>query len=150
MCISVYFIYKQVVLTHRYLEDMVGLFAHFNCAPLIPTNPITLRPLCASRRGAACPVVLLLVCVCIMASLLRVVAASCSTPLFSGVSFAKLQSGCTVKSSGLRFFRTHQALGRCASPGKTCTLKQQRCDKTLSVSVWRADFLDSVSQNAAI
>ncbi|KAF1377448.1 hypothetical protein PFLUV_G00200920 [Perca fluviatilis] len=52
-----------------------------------------------------------------MASLLRVVAATCSAPLFSGVSCVKLQSGGAVKSSGLRFFRTHQALGRCASPG---------------------------------
>ncbi|TKS84573.1 NAD(P) transhydrogenase, mitochondrial [Collichthys lucidus] len=52
-----------------------------------------------------------------MASLLRVVAASCSAPVFSGVSCVKLQSGRTVKSSCLRFFRTHQALGRCASPG---------------------------------
>lgn len=117
------------------------ILTRFKCTTLIPTYSITPRPLCASRRGAACPVVLLLVCVCIMASLLRVVAASCSTPLFSGVSFAKLQSSRAVKSSGLRFFRTHQALGRCASPGKTCTLKQRRCDKTLSTSVWRADFL---------
>ncbi|XP_051268361.1 NAD(P) transhydrogenase, mitochondrial [Dicentrarchus labrax] len=52
-----------------------------------------------------------------MASLLRVVAASCSAPLFSGVSCVKLQSGGSIKSSCLRFFRTHQALGRCASPG---------------------------------
>ncbi|XP_040914912.1 NAD(P) transhydrogenase, mitochondrial [Toxotes jaculatrix] len=52
-----------------------------------------------------------------MASLLRVVAASCSAPVFSGVSSLKLQSTRTVKSSCLRFFRTHQALGRCATPG---------------------------------
>uniref|UniRef100_A0A8D0DDC9 NAD(P) transhydrogenase, mitochondrial n=1 Tax=Sander lucioperca TaxID=283035 RepID=A0A8D0DDC9_SANLU len=52
-----------------------------------------------------------------MASLLRVVSATCSAPLFSGVSCVKLQSGGAIKSSGLRFFRTHQALGRCASPG---------------------------------
>ncbi|XP_026029796.1 NAD(P) transhydrogenase, mitochondrial [Astatotilapia calliptera] len=52
-----------------------------------------------------------------MASLLRVVAASCSAPVFSGVSAVKLQSGRTIKSTCLRFFRTHQALGRCASPG---------------------------------
>lgn len=56
--------------------------------------------------------------VCIMASLLRVVAASCSAPVFSGLSCAKLQSSSVVKSSGLRFFRTHQALGRCAAPGE--------------------------------
>ncbi|XP_045922476.1 NAD(P) transhydrogenase, mitochondrial-like [Micropterus dolomieu] len=52
-----------------------------------------------------------------MASLLRVVAASCSAPVFSGVSCVKLRSGHAIKSSYLRFFRTHQALGRCASPG---------------------------------
>uniref|UniRef100_A0A7N8X110 proton-translocating NAD(P)(+) transhydrogenase n=1 Tax=Mastacembelus armatus TaxID=205130 RepID=A0A7N8X110_9TELE len=52
-----------------------------------------------------------------MASLLRVVAASCSAPVLSKVSCAKLQGGCSVKSSYIRFFRTHQALGRCASPG---------------------------------
>ncbi|KAG7499474.1 NAD(P) transhydrogenase, mitochondrial-like [Solea senegalensis] len=73
------------------------------------------------RRSAACPVELLLVCECrvhvnTMASLLRVVAATCSTPVFSGVSCIKLQSGPTVKSSCLRLFRTFQALGRCASP----------------------------------
>ncbi|XP_049460272.1 NAD(P) transhydrogenase, mitochondrial [Epinephelus fuscoguttatus] len=52
-----------------------------------------------------------------MASLLRVVAASCSAPVFSGVSCVKLQSSSGIKSTCLRFFRTHQALGRCASPG---------------------------------
>ncbi|XP_010786020.1 NAD(P) transhydrogenase, mitochondrial-like [Notothenia coriiceps] len=52
-----------------------------------------------------------------MASLLRVVVASCSTPVFSGVSCTKLQHGGAIKSSCLRFFRTNQALGRCASPG---------------------------------
>ncbi|XP_041816709.1 NAD(P) transhydrogenase, mitochondrial [Chelmon rostratus] len=52
-----------------------------------------------------------------MASLLRVVAASCAAPVFSGVPCVKLQSGHAIKSSCLRFFRTHQALGRCASPG---------------------------------
>ncbi|KAM3873923.1 NAD(P) transhydrogenase, mitochondrial [Diretmus argenteus] len=53
-----------------------------------------------------------------MASLLRVVATSCSAPMFSGVSRIKLQqSARTIKSPCLRFFRTHQALGRCASPG---------------------------------
>uniref|UniRef100_A0A674P9U7 proton-translocating NAD(P)(+) transhydrogenase n=1 Tax=Takifugu rubripes TaxID=31033 RepID=A0A674P9U7_TAKRU len=52
-----------------------------------------------------------------MASLLRVVAVGCSGTLFSGAACAKLQSNRAVRSSGLRFFRTHQALGRCASPG---------------------------------
>ncbi|KAG7223933.1 hypothetical protein INR49_015189, partial [Caranx melampygus] len=52
-----------------------------------------------------------------MASLLRVVAANCSAPVFSGVSSVKLQGARTIKSSCLRFFRTNQALGRCASPG---------------------------------
>ncbi|KAM9338454.1 NAD(P) transhydrogenase, mitochondrial [Symphorus nematophorus] len=52
-----------------------------------------------------------------MASLLRVVAASCSAPVFSGVSCVKLQSSRAIKSPCIRFFRTHQALGRCASPG---------------------------------
>ncbi|CAJ1070797.1 NAD(P) transhydrogenase%2C mitochondrial-like [Xyrichtys novacula] len=52
-----------------------------------------------------------------MASLLRVVAASCSAPVFSGVSCMKLQGSSSVKASCIRFFRTHQALGRCASPG---------------------------------
>ncbi|TNM91888.1 hypothetical protein fugu_018900 [Takifugu bimaculatus] len=52
-----------------------------------------------------------------MASLLRVVAVGCSGTLFSGAACAKLQSNHAVRSSGLRFFRTHQALGRCASPG---------------------------------
>lgn len=53
-----------------------------------------------------------------MASLLRAVATSCSTPVFSGVSHVKLQSGGAIKASCLRFFKTYQALGRCASsPG---------------------------------
>ncbi|XP_071769613.1 NAD(P) transhydrogenase, mitochondrial [Centroberyx gerrardi] len=52
-----------------------------------------------------------------MASLLRVVVTSCSAPVFSGVSCAKLQSARAVKSQCLRFFRTQQTLGRCASPG---------------------------------
>lgn len=52
-----------------------------------------------------------------MASLLRVVAVSCSGPAFSGLSCVKLQTNHAVRSSSLRFFRTHQALGRCASPG---------------------------------
>ncbi|KAG8010657.1 NAD(P) transhydrogenase, partial [Nibea albiflora] len=60
-----------------------------------------------------------------MASLLRVVAASCAAPVFSGVSCAKLQSGLAVKSSCLRFFRTHQALGRCASPDKYVKSKRR-------------------------
>uniref|UniRef100_H3CUQ7 NAD(P) transhydrogenase, mitochondrial n=1 Tax=Tetraodon nigroviridis TaxID=99883 RepID=H3CUQ7_TETNG len=52
-----------------------------------------------------------------MASLLRVVAVSCSGPVFSGVSSVKLQNNHAVRASCLRFFRTHQSLGRCASPG---------------------------------
>ncbi|KAM3599620.1 uncharacterized protein V6R79_008653 [Siganus canaliculatus] len=52
-----------------------------------------------------------------MASLLRVVATGCSAPLFSSVSCGKLQSSHAIKSLGVRFFRTHPALGRCASPG---------------------------------
>ncbi|XP_042250537.1 NAD(P) transhydrogenase, mitochondrial [Thunnus maccoyii] len=52
-----------------------------------------------------------------MASLLRVVAASCSAPVFSGISCMKLQNSHAIKTPCLRFFRTHQALGRCASPG---------------------------------
>lgn len=51
-----------------------------------------------------------------MASLLRVVVSSCSAPVFSGVSCMKLQRSPSIKVN-LRFFRTHQALGRCASPG---------------------------------
>ncbi|KAK7143408.1 hypothetical protein R3I93_014533 [Phoxinus phoxinus] len=52
-----------------------------------------------------------------MASLLRVVATSCSSPLFSGLACAKLQSVQSVKTPCVRFFRTHQALSRLASPG---------------------------------
>uniref|UniRef100_A0A673J0C0 NAD(P) transhydrogenase, mitochondrial n=1 Tax=Sinocyclocheilus rhinocerous TaxID=307959 RepID=A0A673J0C0_9TELE len=50
-----------------------------------------------------------------MASLLRVVATSCSSPLFSGLACAK--SVRTVKTPCVWFFRTHQALSRLASPG---------------------------------
>ncbi|KAM6986133.1 NAD(P) transhydrogenase, mitochondrial [Aplochiton taeniatus] len=52
-----------------------------------------------------------------MASLLRVVATSCSVPLLSGVACLKLQSARAIKTPCLRFFRTQQALGRCAAPG---------------------------------
>ncbi|XP_067231329.1 NAD(P) transhydrogenase, mitochondrial [Chanodichthys erythropterus] len=52
-----------------------------------------------------------------MASLLRVVATSCSSPLFSGLACAKLHNVRTVKTPCVRFFRTHQALSRLASPG---------------------------------
>ncbi|XP_068190485.1 NAD(P) transhydrogenase, mitochondrial [Antennarius striatus] len=52
-----------------------------------------------------------------MTSLLRIVAASCSAPVFSGVSCAKLQRSQAIQSSCLRFLRTSQSLGRCASPG---------------------------------
>uniref|UniRef100_A0A8C7S1W4 proton-translocating NAD(P)(+) transhydrogenase n=1 Tax=Oncorhynchus mykiss TaxID=8022 RepID=A0A8C7S1W4_ONCMY len=58
-------------------------------------------------------------CVSAMASsLLRVVATSCSAPLFSGVACVRLQASArSVKAPCLRFFRTQQALNRCASPG---------------------------------
>ncbi|XP_029024746.1 NAD(P) transhydrogenase, mitochondrial [Betta splendens] len=52
-----------------------------------------------------------------MASLLRIVAASCSAPVFSGASCVKLHGATGIKSSYLRFFRTHQALSQCARPG---------------------------------
>ncbi|KAF3702123.1 NAD(P) transhydrogenase, mitochondrial [Channa argus] len=52
-----------------------------------------------------------------MASLLRAVVAGCSAPVFSRVSCVKLQRGCTIKSSCVRLFMTHQVLGRSASPG---------------------------------
>ncbi|KAF7661678.1 hypothetical protein LDENG_00254860 [Lucifuga dentata] len=52
-----------------------------------------------------------------MTSLLRVVATSCSVPVFNGVSCAKLQGVRAVRSPCLRFFRTQQALKRCANPG---------------------------------
>ncbi|XP_076020246.1 NAD(P) transhydrogenase, mitochondrial [Genypterus blacodes] len=52
-----------------------------------------------------------------MASLLRIVATSCSAPVLSGVSSVKLQTARAVRSPCLRFFRTQQALGRCATPG---------------------------------
>lgn len=68
------------------------------------------------RRRVVSTVQLLLVSP--MASLLRVVASSCSVPLFTGVASAKLPSIRTVKTPCLRFFRTHQALTRLASPGK--------------------------------
>ncbi|XP_061657824.1 NAD(P) transhydrogenase, mitochondrial [Syngnathoides biaculeatus] len=52
-----------------------------------------------------------------MASLLRVIAAGCSAPVFSGVSCLKLHRAPVIKTTCVRFFRTHHALGRCASPG---------------------------------
>ncbi|KAG5272045.1 hypothetical protein AALO_G00161050 [Alosa alosa] len=52
-----------------------------------------------------------------MASLLRVVATSCSAPLLSGVVSAKLPAVRNVRTPFLRFFRTHQALLRADSPG---------------------------------
>ncbi|XP_062333701.1 LOW QUALITY PROTEIN: NAD(P) transhydrogenase, mitochondrial [Osmerus eperlanus] len=52
-----------------------------------------------------------------MASLLRVVASSCSAPLLSGVACVKLPNAASVKTPCLRFFRTQSALWRCASPG---------------------------------
>ncbi|KAK0143012.1 NAD(P) transhydrogenase, mitochondrial [Merluccius polli] len=52
-----------------------------------------------------------------MTSLLRVVAASYSAPVFSGLVGAKLQSARAVKLPCVRYFRTQQALARCASPG---------------------------------
>lgn len=101
----------------------------YSSLPIIPSPlclPVPLSFTCLfPRRGLPCwapPGVVSVGCVCTMASLLRVVSATCSAPLFSGVSCVKLQSGGAIKSSGLRFFRTHQALGRCASPGNTqCT-----------------------------
>lgn len=61
------------------------------------------------------------VCVCdsvrAMASLLRVVATSCSAPLLSGVASVKLQNAASFKAPCLRLFRTQAALWRCATPG---------------------------------
>ncbi|CAL8321368.1 unnamed protein product [Lota lota] len=51
-----------------------------------------------------------------MTSLLRVVAASCSAPVFSGLACAKIQSARAVKLPCVRYFRTQQTLARCASP----------------------------------
>lgn len=67
-----------------------------------------------------------------MASLLRVVATSCSSPLFSGLACAKLHNVRTVKTPCVRFFRTHQALSRLASPGNLTGILN--CYKTCSVS----------------
>ncbi|XP_056146916.1 NAD(P) transhydrogenase, mitochondrial [Lampris incognitus] len=52
-----------------------------------------------------------------MASLLRIVATSCSAPVFRGVSYVQPRTASAFKSNCVRFFRTQQALGRCASPG---------------------------------
>ncbi|XP_062409874.1 NAD(P) transhydrogenase, mitochondrial [Sardina pilchardus] len=52
-----------------------------------------------------------------MASLLRVVATSCSAPLLSGVACAKLPAITNVRTPFQRFFRTQQALLRADSPG---------------------------------
>ncbi|XP_023816192.1 NAD(P) transhydrogenase, mitochondrial-like [Oryzias latipes] len=52
-----------------------------------------------------------------MASLLRVVAVSCSGSVFSGVSCVKVQGGRLIKPSSVRGFRTHQSLWRSATPG---------------------------------
>ncbi|KAI1882002.1 hypothetical protein AGOR_G00246180 [Albula goreensis] len=77
-----------------------------------------LRPLCAfvcAGGGRFSAAQLLLVSP--MASLLRVVATSCCSPSFSRVACAKLQSARAAKTPCLRYFRTHQALYDCASPG---------------------------------
>lgn len=74
---------------------------------LFPLSPLT------CRRRVILTAQLLLVSP--MASLLRVVATSCSSPLFSGLACAKTVR--TVKTPCVRFFRTHQALSRLASPG---------------------------------
>ncbi|XP_005810073.1 NAD(P) transhydrogenase, mitochondrial-like [Xiphophorus maculatus] len=52
-----------------------------------------------------------------MASLLRVVVSSCSAPVLGGVSSVKVQTSPAIKSTCVRFFRTHQALWRSTSPG---------------------------------
>uniref|UniRef100_A0A1A8R3X6 NAD(P) transhydrogenase, mitochondrial n=1 Tax=Nothobranchius rachovii TaxID=451742 RepID=A0A1A8R3X6_9TELE len=52
-----------------------------------------------------------------MASLLHVVATSCSAPVFRSVSSVKVHSGPALKSTCVRFFRTHQTLWRSSSPG---------------------------------
>ncbi|XP_044000113.1 NAD(P) transhydrogenase, mitochondrial [Gambusia affinis] len=52
-----------------------------------------------------------------MASLLRVVVSSCSAPVFGGVSSVKVHTSPAIKSTCVRFFRTHQALWRSTGPG---------------------------------
>ncbi|XP_007566881.1 PREDICTED: NAD(P) transhydrogenase, mitochondrial [Poecilia mexicana] len=52
-----------------------------------------------------------------MASLLRVVLSSCSAPVLGGVSSVKVQTSPAIKSTCVRFFRTHQALWRSTGPG---------------------------------
>ncbi|XP_032425484.1 NAD(P) transhydrogenase, mitochondrial [Xiphophorus hellerii] len=52
-----------------------------------------------------------------MASLLRVVVSSCSAPVLGGVSSVKVQTSPAIKSTCVRFFRTHQALWRSTGPG---------------------------------
>ncbi|XP_054896260.1 NAD(P) transhydrogenase, mitochondrial [Poeciliopsis prolifica] len=52
-----------------------------------------------------------------MASLLRVVVSSCSAPVLGGVSSMKVQASPAIKSTCVRFFRTHQALWRSTGPG---------------------------------
>ncbi|CAL8281496.1 NAD(P) transhydrogenase, mitochondrial [Gadus morhua] len=69
-----------------------------------------------------------------MTSLLRVVAASCSAPVFSGLACAKIQSARAVKLPCVRYFRTQQALARCAAPGIPY--------KQLTVGVPKEVFLD--------
>uniref|UniRef100_A0A3P9NWY4 NAD(P) transhydrogenase, mitochondrial n=1 Tax=Poecilia reticulata TaxID=8081 RepID=A0A3P9NWY4_POERE len=51
-----------------------------------------------------------------MASLLRVVVSSCSAPVLGGVSSVKVQTSPAIKSTCVRFFRTHQALWRSTGP----------------------------------
>lgn len=83
-------------------------------------SPLSLSLTC--RRRVVPTAQLLLVSP--MASLLRVVATSCSSPLFSGLACAKLQSVQSVKTPCVRFFRTHQALSRLASPGNVTGILQ--------------------------
>ncbi|XP_027881035.1 NAD(P) transhydrogenase, mitochondrial [Xiphophorus couchianus] len=52
-----------------------------------------------------------------MASLLRVVVSSCSAPVLGGVSSVKVPTSPAIKSTCVRFFRTHQALWRSTGPG---------------------------------
>ncbi|XP_035245889.1 NAD(P) transhydrogenase, mitochondrial [Anguilla anguilla] len=52
-----------------------------------------------------------------MASLLRVVAASCSSPVLCGLGSGRLQAASAARTACQRYFRTQQRLARCANPG---------------------------------